>query len=187
MRKGKGGRERERVRERGRESEREGGKTEEGLFPSGSYGGRPVTLGWPGGHVTLPQVRWGWGRPSPEPLPPQPSPLSSGLTDLAPSAPPAKAAGNSQWPLLQVGVAAVSPPLPASSWPRAPSRTQRFAHSIHRMAARAGGSAQPPGTVWGAGRVESLQPLPPAGPPHSCFCSPERAVRPGLLQPQTRA
>ena len=88
-------------------------KTEEGPFPSGSYRGRPATLGRPGGHVTLPQVRWGWGRPSPEPLPPQPFPLSSGLTDPAPSAPPTKAAGNSQWPLLQVGVGAVSPPLPS--------------------------------------------------------------------------
>lgn len=63
--------------------------------------------------VALPQVRWGWGCPSPEPLPPQPSSLSSGLTDLAPSAPPAKAAGNSQWPLLQVGAGAVLPPLPS--------------------------------------------------------------------------
>lgn len=39
-------------------------KTEEGPFPSGSYGGHPFTLRRPGGHVTLPQVRWGWGCPS---------------------------------------------------------------------------------------------------------------------------
>ena len=86
-------------------------KTEEGPFPSGSYGGHPFTLRQPGGHVTLPQVRWGWGHPSPEPLPPQLSPLSSGLADPVPSAPPAEAAGNSQWPLLQVGAGAVSAPL----------------------------------------------------------------------------
>ena len=83
-------------------------KTEEGPFPSRSYGGHPFTLRQPGGHVTLPQVRWGWGRPSPEPLPPQPSLLFSGLADPVPSAPPAEAAGNSQWPLLQVGAGAVS-------------------------------------------------------------------------------